>query len=126
MIILTYSKGKKRVLIVEDDMIISLVIENMVKELGHEVIGKATSGDEAIRLAIAHSPELVLMDIRLKGEMDGIEAVTEIKQKIKTAVIYLTGNSDRVNYERARETGFIDLITKPFTISDLTKSLSLV
>jgi CheY-like chemotaxis protein len=107
-------------------MIISLVIENMVKELGHDVVGKATTGDEAIKLAVTHSPDLLLMDIRLKGEMDGIEAVTAIKQKIKTSVIYLTGNSDRVNYERARETEFIDLITKPFTISDLTRSLNLV
>lgn len=107
-------------------MIISLVIENMVKELGHEVVGKATSGEEAIKLAVEHVPDLVLMDIRLKGEMDGIEAVTIIKEKISTSVIYLTGNSDRVNYDRARETDFIDLITKPFTISDLTKSLELV
>ena len=107
-------------------MIISLVIENMVKELGHDVVGKATTGDEAIKLAVTHSPNLLLMDIRLKGEMDGIEAVTSIKQKIKTSVIYLTGNSDKVNYERARETEFIDLITKPFTISDLTQSINLV
>ena len=121
------SIGKnKRVLIVEDDMIISLVIENMVKELGHEVVGKATSGEEAIRLANEHKPDLLLMDIRLKGEMDGIEAVTVIKENMDTAVIYLTGNSDRVNYDRARETNFVDLITKPFTISDLTKSLELV
>lgn len=117
---------QKRVLIVEDDMIISLVIENMVKELGHEVIGKATSGSEAIEIALENTPDLILMDIRLKGEMDGIEAVTQIKEKINTAVIYLTGNSDRVNYDRARATNFIDLITKPFTISDLTKSLELV
>lgn len=116
----------KRVLIVEDDMIISLVIENMVKELGHEVIGKATSGSEAIDIALENAPDLILMDIRLKGEMDGIEAVTQIKEKINTAVIYLTGNSDRVNYDRARATDFIDLITKPFTITDLTKSLELV
>ena len=118
--------NKKRVLIVEDDMIISLVIENMINESGHEVVGKATSGDEAIRIATTESPDLVLMDIRLKGDMDGIEAVTEIRQKISTSVIYLTGNSDRVNYERALKTEFIDLITKPFTISDLTKSLALV
>ena len=116
----------KKVLIVEDDMIISLVIENMIQELGHEVVAKAASGEEAISLATQFNPDLVLMDIRLKGEMDGIEAVTAIKEKIQTAVIYLTGNSDRVNYDRARATDFIDLITKPFTISDLTKSLELV
>lgn len=124
---LTELLGKtKRVLIVEDDMIISLVIENMVRELGHEVIGKAASGEDAINLALNEQPDLILMDIRLKGEMDGIEAVLAIKEKINTSVIYLTGNSDRVNYDRAKATDFIDLITKPFTISDLTKSFELV
>lgn len=116
----------KKVLIVEDDMIISLVIENMVKELGHTVVGKASSGQDAIDLALEHQPDLILMDIRLKGEMDGIEAVTAIREQINTSVIYLTGNSDRVNYDRAKETEFIDLITKPFTIADLTKSFELV
>ena len=116
----------KRVLIVEDDMIISLVIENMVKELGHEVVGKATSGSDAIELALENKPDLILMDIRLKGEMDGIEAVKEIKENITTSVIYLTGNSDRVNYDRAKATECVDLITKPFTINDLTKSFELV
>ena len=116
----------KRVLIVEDDMIISLVIENMVKELGHEVIGKANSGHDAIELAIENAPDLILMDIRLKGEMDGIEAVKAIKEKISTSVIYLTGNSDRINYDRAKATECVDLITKPFTINDLTKSFELV
>lgn len=118
--------GKKTVLIVEDDMIISLVIENMVKELGHEVVGKANSGQEAIDLALENKPDLVLMDIRLKGEMDGIEAVKIIKEKISTSVIYLTGNSDRLNYDRAKATECVDLITKPFTINDLTKSFDLV
>ncbi|MBO6524770.1 MAG: response regulator [Balneolaceae bacterium] len=107
-------------------MIISLVIENMVKELGHEVVGKATSGLDAIELALENNPDLILMDIRLKGEMDGIEAVKVIKEKISTSVIYLTGNSDRVNYDRAKATKCVDLITKPFTINDLTKSFELV
>lgn len=117
---------KKRILIVEDDMIISLVIENMVKELGHEVVGKAISGEEAINLATENKPDIILMDIRLKGDMDGIEAVIAIKEKITTSVIYLTGNSDRVNYDRAKATEFADLITKPFTLADLTKSLALI
>lgn len=116
----------KKVLIVEDDMIISLVVENMVKELGYKVIGKAASGEDAVTLALEHNPDLVLMDIRLKGEMDGIEAVQEIKSQIETNVIYLTGNSDKVNYERAIATDCVDLISKPFTIRELTKSLELV
>lgn len=115
-----------KVLIVEDDMIISLVVENMINKLGHNLVGKAASGDEAIELAKEHKPDIILMDIRLKGEMDGIEAVIEIKKHIKTAVIYLTGNSDKVNYDRAKATECVDLISKPFTIGELTRSLDLV
>jgi CheY-like chemotaxis protein len=115
-----------KVLIVEDDMIISLVVENMVKELGHEVVGKAVSGEEAIELANKEKPEILLMDIRLKGEMDGIDTVAKINETINPKVIYLTGNSDRLNFERAKDTNFTDLIVKPFTIGDLDKSLKLV
>lgn len=117
--------NQKKVLVVEDDMIISLVIENMIKELGHLVVGKSTTGTDAIRIASESAPDLILMDIRLKGDIDGIEAVAEIKKILNPSIIYLTGNSDRVNYERAKKTDFIDLITKPFTISELKKSLEL-
>ncbi len=115
-----------KILIVEDDMIISLVVENMIKKLGYELIGKAASGEEAIELAKEHKPDIILMDIRLKGEMDGIEAINQIKQHIDTNVIYLTGNSDKTNYDRAKATKCIDLISKPFTIGELTRSLELV
>lgn len=116
----------KKVLIVEDDMIISLVVENMIKELGHIVVGKAVSGEEAIDIANKEKPDILLMDIRLKGEMDGIDTVAKIKETIDSQVIYLTGNSDRLNFERAKDTDFADLIVKPFTIGDLDKSLKLI
>lgn len=107
-------------------MIISLVVENMINKLGYTLVGKASTGDKAIELAIEHKPNVVLMDIRLKGEMDGIEAVKKIKEHMDIDVIYLTGNSDKVNYERAKETNCIDLISKPFTIAELTRSLQMV
>ena len=117
------TESPKKILIVEDDMIISLVVENMIKKLGHTLVGKSASGEEAIDLALEHKPDIILMDIRLKGNIDGIEAVTQIKEKIETAVIYLTGNSDKVNYDRAKATDCVDLISKPFTIGELTRSL---
>jgi len=116
----------KKVLIVEDDMIISLVVENMIKKLGYTLAGKAASGEDAIELAKEHKPEIILMDIRLKGEMDGIEAIIKIKEYIDTEVIYLTGNSDKANYERAKATNCIDLISKPFTIGELVRSLDMI
>jgi CheY-like chemotaxis protein len=116
----------KKILIVEDDMIISLVVENMVKELGHTVVGKVVSGEEAIKIAQEEEPDILLMDIRLKGEMDGIDTVAKIKESINPKVIYLTGNSDRLNFDRAKDTDFTDLIVKPFTIGDLDRSLKMV
>ena len=118
--------SNKKILIVEDDMIISLVVENMVKELGYSVVGKAVSGEEAIKIAKEEQPDILLMDIRLKGDMDGIDTVAKIKESINPKVIYLTGNSDRLNFERAKDTDFADLIVKPFTIGDLDKSLRLL
>lgn len=114
----------KSVLIVEDDMIISLVVESMVKKLGYNVIGKTISGEEAVNLANELRPELVLMDVRLKGDLDGIDAVAQIKKTYEPYVIYLTGNSDKLNYERAKKTNYSDLLVKPFTLDDLKKSLS--
>lgn len=113
----------KKVLVVEDDMIISLVVENMIKKLGYTLVGKAASAEKAIELAKEHEPEIILMDIRLKGEMDGIETIIKIREHISTEVIYLTGNSDKANYERAKATNCIDLISKPFTIGELVRSL---
>lgn len=98
----------------------------MVKELGYQVIGKTASGENAVQLAVDHEPDLILMDIRLKGQMDGIEAVQKIKEQLDTHVIYLTGNSDKSNYDRAIATECVDLISKPFTIRELTNSLKLV
>lgn len=115
--------SNKKILIVEDDMIISLVVENMVKKLGHKVVGKAVSGEEAISIAKQEPPDILLMDIRLKGDLDGIDTVARIKESINPKVIYLTGNSDRLNLERAQGTEFAGLIVKPFTIGDLDKSL---
>lgn len=114
----------KSVLIVEDDMIISLVVENMVKKLGFKVVGKTISGEEAVTLATDLKPELVLMDVRLKGELDGIDAVEMIKKVYEPHIVYLTGNSDKLNYERAKKTNYADLLVKPFTLDDLKKSLS--
>lgn len=115
-----------KVLIVEDDNIISLVLVNMIKQLGHEVVGTSTNGKDAIDLAVELKPTLILMDIRLKGELDGIETVIAIKEQFSVPVIYITGNTDRQHFERAKETNFVDLISKPFTQNDILRSIEKV
>lgn len=111
----------KNVLIVEDDMLLSLVEERLVEKMGHEVVAKVCCGRDAIDKARELSPDIILMDIVLKGDMDGIQAMEEIRKHSNVPVVYLSGNSDRFNYERAKKTGFVDYLVKPINSNDLYK-----
>lgn len=114
----------KKILIVEDELIIALMIEKMVTKLGHEVVAKVTSGEEALETVSKHSPDLILMDIRLQGEMDGIETMQEIRKKTHTPVIYITGNTDARNKKRVKDSDYLAFLTKPVTIYDLNQSFN--
>ncbi|WP_441000813.1 response regulator [Fodinibius sp. SL11] len=117
-------KSKKgRVLIVEDDMLLSMVEERLINQLGFEVIGKVTKGIDAIEKEEKLSPDIIVMDISLKGDMDGIETMETIREKSNVPVIYLSGSGDRYSVERAKKTGFTDFLTKPVTGSDLKEPL---
>ncbi|MEX0822911.1 MAG: response regulator, partial [Balneolaceae bacterium] len=74
-------KSKKKILIVEDDVFQSFYVEKMLLKLSYDVVGKTTVGQDAIAKAAELKPDIILMDITLKGEMDGITAVEEIKKK---------------------------------------------
>ncbi len=117
----TDKKGK--VLIVEDDMLLSMVEERLIKRLGFDVVGKVTKGCEAIEKVEELNPDIVVMDISLKGDMDGIEAMEVIREKSDVPVIYLSGSGDRYSLERAKKTGFTDFLTKPVTGGDLKEPL---
>lgn len=117
------STQTRKVLIVEDDMIISMVLERMVLKLGHRVVDKVTEGRKAIQAALKYAPDLILMDIQLKDDIDGITAMQKIRHSLSVHVIYITGNSDRYNLERARRTNFIDYLVKPVGMNDLKKSI---
>lgn len=116
--------SKRKILIVEDEMILALMIEQMVERLGHSVVDKVASGEAAVESALKSSPDLILMDIRLQGEMDGIEAMDRIRQKKAIPVIYITGNSDMINRKRIENTDYIDFLTKPVSYQDLNNSVN--
>lgn len=119
----TNQKGS--VLIVEDDMLLSMVEERLIKKLGYNVIGKVNNGSDAIHKAKELNPDIIVMDISLKGEMDGIDTVEKIREQSNVPVIYLSGSGDRYLYERAKKTGFTDYLTKPVTTDDLEVPLNL-
>ncbi len=112
-------EDKRKVLIVEDDKLLALVEERLVERLGFEVVGTAVTGEQAIAMVKDSKPDIILMDISLKGDMDGIEAVEKIRESASTPVIYLSGNSDKFNFERAKKTDFVDYLVKPVTADDL-------
>lgn len=111
-----------KILIVEDEHIVAMGIKAMLKNLGYTVTGVASSGEEAISKAESTKPDLVLMDIMLKGDLDGIEASKEIITRSGIPVVYLTACSDRKVLERIWNTGS-GYIIKPFDERDLKKCI---
>ncbi|MDZ7681384.1 MAG: response regulator [Fodinibius sp.] len=115
---------KGRVLIVEDDMLLSMVEERLINKLGYEVVGKVTKGADAVDKADELKPDVIVMDISLKGDMDGIETVEKFVRSPVRLLFISLGSGDRYSYERAKKTGFTDYLTKPITSGDLKEPLS--
>ena len=104
----------KSVLVVEDNNITALDIQRRLEKLSYSVPAKARAGEEAIRRVAEVQPDLVLMDIRLCGEMDGVEAANEIRERFDIPVVYLTAYADEKTLERAKITEPSGYIVKPF------------
>ncbi len=109
----------KKVLIVEDDFMLNLINKKYIELMGHKVVAAVNNGAEAIAAAREHKPDVVLMDIRLNGAMDGIDVMTEIAKFSNVPVIYLSGNSDNENKERAAKTNMIAFCIKPIHFEQL-------
>jgi len=117
---------KTKILVVEDQAIVALNIKNRLKNLGYSVPSAVVSGKEAIREAELTNADLVLMDIMLKGDMDGIEAAQIIKSRFGIPIIYLTACTDFETLERAKLTDPEGYISKPFKEEDLCKNIEAI
>ena len=93
-----------RILIVEDEIMLSEAVARRLMKVGYEVVGQSLSGEEAIQKAKETKPDLVLMDIVLKGDVDGIEAAELIRSSVGSPVVYMTAHSDSGTLERAKVT----------------------
>jgi len=114
-----------RILVVEDDVIIAMTIESRLTHLGYQVVGRASTGEDAINKAAALKPDLVLMDIHLKGPMDGITAAETVYGLLNIPVVYLTAFSDEKTLERAHQTSPYGYLVKPFNDDILRVTLSM-
>jgi CheY-like chemotaxis protein len=112
-----------RVLIVEDEILIAEELRERLSRFGYSVIAAVDSADEGIAIATRELPDLVLMDIRLKGEKDGVQAAKEIRQQVDIPIVYVTAYSDRQTVDRAKQTDHDAYILKPFHRSELQSTI---
>lgn len=113
------------ILIVEDEFVISMEIEKRLSLMGYRVAGSADTGAKAIELIKQNCPDLILMDIQIKGEMDGIETANEIRKKYRLPVIFLTAYSEDETLERAKLAEPYGYILKPFEQRDLKSAIEI-
>ena len=119
------STTSQKILIVEDEMIIAADISMQLTQLGYDIIGIQTTAEDAIKMIANNPPDLILMDIVLKGEMDGIAAAQHISETSKTPLIFLTSNADDATFQRAIVTKPFAFISKPFQEIELARSLKI-
>jgi len=115
-----------RVLVVEDEFFISLDTKALLHSMGHTVVAIAVSADQAVRMAGLEKPDVVLMDIRLAGTRDGIDAAEEILSRFGVSSIFVTANSDPQTRRRAQAVQPLDFLEKPLTEQRLRLGLSRV
>ena len=115
--------SKIKILIVEDESIVAKDIHFSLNKLGYSICGIASSGDKALELAQREQPDMVLMDIMLKGDKNGIDTAVEIKEKLAIPVIFLTAYADEATLEKAKIAEPYGYIIKPFKEVDLQTTI---
>lgn len=114
-----------KILIVEDESIVAKSLENKLIQSGYQVVGTAFTGSDAVAMVNDRDPDLVIMDIKLKGRMSGIEAAESIKKKIGKPVIFLTSYTDEETFKRAKKAEPVAYLKKPFEIDELKRVLDI-
>lgn len=113
----------KKALVVEDNLILSMIYRLYLQNLEYEIIGEVATGEKAIEILETQEVDLIIMDIMLDGEIDGIDAMKEIRKQTGAAVIFASGNSDDLNFKRAMEITNSIFLVKPITESDFSNAV---
>lgn len=117
--------SKTNILVVEDESIVSKDIQHSLNKLGYNVVGAASTGEKALELARSERPDIVLMDIMLKGDMNGIETAEIIRNELSVPVVFLTAYADESTLSKAKITEPYGYIIKPFKEIDLHTSIEM-
>ncbi len=117
------TEPKARILIVEDEIITATALEKSLRNLGYDVVGIASSGEAALKQAAEKVPDLILMDVRLQGPIDGIAATKKIQFDLEIPIVYLTAHSDEGTVERIMDSKPYGCLFKPFEKEDLRNAV---
>jgi len=112
-----------KIMVVEDEIVVAMELQTRLIALGYRVTGIVASGEDAVDLAEKTIPDLVLMDVKLAGEIDGIDAARDIRERHNIPVVYVTAHADHDTLQRAKLTYPLGYIVKPFSDSDLRASI---
>ena len=115
-------KSNTKILVVDDETLIAMGLESCLTSLGYEVVGTASSGEEAISMARELRPDLLLTDIVMPGKIDGVEAAKIIKAELNIPVIFVTAHEDKA-LRRAKEAEPIGYLLKPFGLGEVRAKL---
>ena len=115
---------KIKIVIAEDDYLVSMMIKGLLEQIGYTVVGEAVNGEEAVEMAESLKPSIVLMDVRMPG-MNGIEATKLIYERCPTPVVMLTAYESSELVEQASEAGAGAYLTKPLNMQEVTRSISI-
>jgi DNA-binding NarL/FixJ family response regulator len=117
--------GQKRILVIEDERIVAMDLRATLVELGYAVGATATNRADAIRLAEEQKPDLVLMDVRIRGDEDGIETAIELRKRFSIPIVFVTGHSDRTTLARVSEVDHEGFLIKPVSDEQLRTTIEL-
>jgi len=117
--------NSEKIMVVEDEWVVADQLCRSLEDLGYRICSTASAGDEAIRKVEADSPDLILMDIVLKGKMDGIEAADRINSQFNIPMIYLTAYTNQEYIERAKQTKPFSYLVKPFHQNELYANIEM-
>ncbi len=123
---MTMNMSNVRILIVEDEILIAMHLARQLEEAGYEVSDPVTSGSAALEAAELNRPDVVLLDVRLAGDMDGIETGRAIRDRLGIPVVFLTGYSDPEVETRAREITSADVLGKPASVRQIAAAIGQV
>lgn len=110
-----------KILIVEDEVISAMYLQAQLRLLGYEICKKVVTGEDAVKLALFEKPDVILIDIRLAGKLDGIQTVKDILSFYQPLIIFMTGYQDEELIARAQKLTNCQILIKPFEIDDINK-----